>query len=119
MLSAMEAATQITTHHNDAESRFEVLDGDAVIGMAEYLEMPGDDQRVFFHTEVDEAYKGQGLAVRLAELALESTVAEGRRVVPVCAFIAAYVRKHPEYAPQVDEPTGRHRSAVRAAGSDA
>lgn len=118
MLSAMEAATQITTHHNDAGNQFEIHDDERVIGKADYLEVP-EGQRVFFHTEVDDAYKGQGLAQRLAESALSETVGEGRRIVPICAFIAGYVAKHPEYADHVDEPTSEHRSAVRAAGSDA
>jgi hypothetical protein len=119
MLTGMEAATQIKTHHNASGTQFEIHDGDKVIGKAEYLEMPDSPQRVFFHTVVDDEYKGQGLAVRLAESAVVATVADGRRVVPICAFIAAYVRKHREYAEHVDEPTSEHRSAVRAAGSDA
>jgi predicted GNAT family acetyltransferase len=119
MLTGMEAATQIKTHHDASGTQFEIHDGDAVIGKAEYLEMPDSPQRVFFHTEVDDDYQGQGLAVRLAESAVVTTVAEGRRIVPICAFIAAYLRKHPEYADHADEPTREHRSAVRAAGGDA
>jgi predicted GNAT family acetyltransferase len=119
MLAAMEAATQIKTHHNPSETQFEIHDGEAVIGKAEYLEMPESPQRVFFHTVVDDDYQGQGLAVRLAESAVAGTVADGRRVVPVCPFIAAYLRKHPEYADHADEPTRDHHLAVRAAGGDA
>ncbi len=118
MLARMEAATQIKTHHNATESRFELHDGEAVIGRADYLEV-GDGQRAFFHTEVDEAYKGQGLAMLLAESALSETVSDGRRIVPICPFIVRYVERHPEYAEHVDEPTREHRSAVRAAGGDA
>jgi predicted GNAT family acetyltransferase len=119
MLAAMEAATQIKTHHNASATQFEIHDADAVVGRAEYLEMPESPQRVFFHTVVDDDYQGQGLAMRLAESAVATTIAEGRRIVPICALIAAYLRKHPELADHADEPRGVHRSAVRAVGGDA
>jgi predicted GNAT family acetyltransferase len=119
MLAGMEAATQVKTHHNATDSQFEIHDGETVIGKAEYLPSAAGTQRVFFHTEVDDAYKGQGLAQRLAQAALDETVADGRRIVPICAFIAGYLRKHGEYAEHVDEPTTEHRAAVRAAGGDA
>lgn len=118
MLTRMEAATQIKTHHNASKNRFEIHDADTVIGRADYV-VAGDGQRVFFHTEVDEAYKGQGLAQRLAEAALGDTVREGGRIVPVCPFIVRYVAKHAEYAEHVDEATPAHRAAVRAAGGEA
>lgn len=118
MLTRMEAATQIKTHHNASKNRFEIHDAGTVIGRADYV-VVGADQRVFFHTEVDEAYKGQGLAQRLAEAALGDTVRDGGRIVPICPFIVRYVAKHPEYSDHVDEPTSEHRAAVRAAGGDA
>lgn len=115
MLGPMDAASRIRTLHNPDAHQFEVRDGESVIGKAEYVETPDGTQRIFFHTEVDEAYAGQGLAVQLAQLALETTVADGRRIVPVCPFIARYVQKHPEYHPHVDQPTPAHLQAVRAA----
>ncbi|MEU2348068.1 GNAT family N-acetyltransferase [Modestobacter sp. NPDC049651] len=53
---------------------------------------------VFTHTEVDPAQRGRGVANELARQALEQVRASGRRVAPVCPFIAAYLRRHPEYA---------------------
>ena len=64
---------------------------------------------VFTHTEVDPAQRGRGVASQLARGALDQVRASGRRVVPVCPFIAGYVRQHPEYA---DLVSGRaHRPA--------
>jgi predicted GNAT family acetyltransferase len=64
-----------------------------------------DGQRVFYHTEVDEAYGGRGLAtIGIAE-ALAATKAEGLRIVPVCPTVAAYVKKHTEFDDVVDRPT--------------
>ena len=49
------------------------------------------------HTEVPEALGGRGLGGRLARLVLEAVRAEGAKVVPVCPFIAAWMKKHPEF----------------------
>ena len=53
---------------------------------------------VFTHAAVDPAQRGRGVANELARQALDQVRASGRRVVPVCPFIAAYVKQHPEYA---------------------
>lgn len=115
MLAGMEAATQVKTHHNATDSQFEIHDGETVIGKAEYLPSAAGTQRVFFHTEVDDAYSGQGLAAQLVRAALDETIESGHRIVAVCPYVAAYVRKHPEYAEHVDATTKEHLDAVRAA----
>lgn len=61
-----------------------------------------DGQRVFPHTEVDDAYQGRGLATILIGEALHQTRDAGLRIVPVCEMVAAYVDKHKEYADAVD-----------------
>lgn len=96
---------------NPGRSRFELVDGDRVIGIASYAVVHGEgigepDRVVFFHTEVDAAYEGQGLAGRLADVALSSTVSSGRRIVALCPYIKVYLRRHPEpYAAHVVRPT--------------
>jgi len=63
------------------------------------------EQRVFFHTEVDEAFGGRGLATIVIGEALAQTKAEGLRIVPVCPTVTAFCKKHPEFADVVDRPT--------------
>jgi predicted GNAT family acetyltransferase len=75
--------------------RFELRIGDTVAGFAEYRLEPG--RVVFTHTEVDSAFEGQGLGSKLASGALDSVRGSGLAIVPLCPFIAAYVRRHPEY----------------------
>lgn len=53
-------------------------------------------ERIFYHTIVDEAYGGRGLASILAAEALAATRQEQRTVVPSCPFIAGYLSKHGE-----------------------
>jgi predicted GNAT family acetyltransferase len=63
------------------------------------------DQRVFYHTTVDDEFGGRGLATILVREALEATRADGKRVVPVCEMVAGVLKKHPEFNDIVDPVT--------------
>ncbi|PRC58255.1 N-acetyltransferase, partial [Mycobacterium sp. ITM-2017-0098] len=56
-------------------------------------------------TEIDEAFGGRGLATILVGEALESTRADGLRIVPVCSMVAGYLKKHSEFNDVVDPVT--------------
>jgi predicted GNAT family acetyltransferase len=97
-------ATQV--RHQPEQHRYEIVVDDAVAGFAEYEELDG--RHVFFHTEIDSSYEGQGLGGKLASGALDAERAAGCKIVPTCPFIAGYIGKHPEYADLVDtEMLGR------------
>jgi uncharacterized protein len=51
---------------------------------------------VLRHTEVAPSEEGQGLGGRLVAGALADIRTRGLRVVPVCMFVAAYIKRHPE-----------------------
>ena len=77
-------------------SRYELRDGDRLIGEAAYHRRR-NGRIAFTHTEVDEALEGRGLGSRLVATALEDARREGLEVVPLCPFVAAYIDRHPEY----------------------
>jgi hypothetical protein len=54
------------------------------------------------HTGVPLELEGHGIGSRLARAALEYARAHGLRVVPVCPFVRAYLKQHPEYLDVVD-----------------
>lgn len=83
---------------NRAARRFE-LTVEGITAYAEYVRKPG--VITFTHTVVPEALGGKGVGSRLAKGALDAVRAEGLKVVPQCPFIAAYIKKHPEYQPLV------------------
>lgn len=85
-------------------NRFEVLVDGTVTGFAEYQIRSAT--MVLTHTEVDPARQGQGLAGKLARVALDTARDEGLGVVPQCPYIAEYIRKHAEYADLVDGDLG-------------
>ena len=109
--------TDITIRHNAERQRFEILDAGRVIGKAAYKAYDGgaSPERIFYHTVVNEEYGGQGLAGRLATVALDETVSAGVGIVPVCPYIKKFLTKHPEYAGQVSAVKPAHLEFLDAA----
>lgn len=56
------------------------------------------DAIVLIHTEVDAAFEGKGYGSRLVHDALADIRARGLKVVPQCAFVRAYLKRHPDEA---------------------
>jgi predicted GNAT family acetyltransferase len=87
----------IEVTHNEAAARYEVRDDGELVGLADYLLT--DDTIVLHHTEVDRAHQGKGIAGDLVKAALDDIRATGgRRVVPRCSYVRAWIARHPEYA---------------------
>lgn len=80
---------------NPAAHRFELRTGGNVAAYAEYNLLK--DAVMFTHTEVLPEYEGKGLGSKLAVFALDDVRKRGVHVVPMCQFIAGYIRRHPEY----------------------
>lgn len=78
---------------NRAKNRFELtVNGETAVLVYER----SDDALTLVHTEVPAALRGRHLGDALVEAALQSARSEGLRIVPVCPFVKAYLRKHPE-----------------------
>jgi uncharacterized protein len=76
--------------------RYEARDDGRVAGFAEY-QLSGP-VIVFTHTEVDDAYEGQGVGGALVRTSLDEARAAGRKVLPLCPFYRGWLERHPEYA---------------------
>ncbi|MGR6968847.1 GNAT family N-acetyltransferase [Streptomyces cynarae] len=87
----------------DAKNRYEILVDGTRAGLTAYRDR--DDQRIFYHTEVDDAFAGQGLASQLVQQALTDVRASGKRIVPVCPYVAKFLNKHEEFADITDPVT--------------
>lgn len=95
----------VETSHHESQSRYEAHVDGTLAGFADYV-LDGD-RIVFTHTEVDDAFEGQGVGSALARTALDDVRARGtHRVVPQCPFIAGWIDKHPDYADLVDASAG-------------
>src|SRR5512141_1284269 len=87
---------ETTLVRNDAESRYELWAGAALVGLIAFRSRPG--RVVLIHTEVAERFEGRGLGGRLVSGALDDVRARGLDVTPICPFVAAYIQEHPQYA---------------------
>jgi predicted GNAT family acetyltransferase len=87
----------------DAEHLYKIVVNGRRAGLTAYRDR--GEQRVFFHTEVDDAFAGQGLAAQLVEQALTDVRAAGKRIVPVCPYVAAFLKRHTEFADITDPVT--------------
>jgi len=82
-----------SVRNNIVASRYE-LEADGALCIAAYR--PRGAAIVFTHTEVPEALEGRGHGSRLIRGALADVRAQGRKIVAECAFVAAYLDRHPE-----------------------
>ncbi|RBY74727.1 GNAT family N-acetyltransferase [Geodermatophilus sp. TF02-6] len=87
---------ELTVRDVPESDRYEVRDGDRVLGLAAYRR--DGDRVVFTHTEVDPGAEGSGVGGTLARGALDDVRARGLRAVPRCSFIRGWIERHPDYA---------------------
>ena len=91
----------VTDDHD--EGRYEAhLDGQ-LAGVAAYR--LSDGRIVFTHTEVDDAFEGQGIGGRLVRGALDDVRGRNLQVVPRCPFVRSFIERHPEYADLLEPPS--------------
>lgn len=50
------------------------------------------------HTGVPSELGGRGLAAEITKFALDHAQSHGWMVIPQCSYVAAYIKKHPQYA---------------------
>ena len=50
------------------------------------------------HTGVPPAFEGRGIASRLVNKAIADARAEGFKITPLCSYVVAQFRRHPEWA---------------------
>jgi predicted GNAT family acetyltransferase len=86
--------------------RFEIKDGDRVVGLASY-HVEGDVMTLP-HTEIDPAMGGRGLGTQLVRGVLSSARERQLHVLPYCSFTRRYLLEHPEeldLVAEADRPT--------------
>ena len=74
--------------------RFE-LAVDGRTAFTQYSLAPG--KITLMHTEVPKELEGHGIGSELVRGELEFVRAQGLKVVARCPFVAAYIKKHPEF----------------------
>lgn len=83
----------IAVINNEKAHRFEAA-VNGLYALLTYRRYP--DKIIFDHTEVPQPLEGKGLAAKLTRTGLDFARANHLRVVPLCPYTAAYIRRHPE-----------------------
>lgn len=91
---------EIHVSRNDDKNRFETTVHDELC-VLDY-QVDGSTVRMT-RVLVPDAAGGQGVAGELTRSALDWARAQAFEVVPACPYIAAWIRKHPDYADLVAE----------------
>ena len=80
--------------HNEAEDRFETWIDDQ-LSKLDYMQ--DGNTMVMTHVGVHPEHRGQGVAGRLTQVALDYAREKSFRVIPMCPYIATYIRRNPQY----------------------
>lgn len=79
---------------NPDKKRYEALIGDST-AFIEYIK--AKNKIYLTHTEVPNELEGKGIGSRLVLKVLEDIEKKGLILVPLCPFVALYLKKHPEW----------------------
>ncbi|MEZ4778402.1 MAG: GNAT family N-acetyltransferase [Flavobacteriaceae bacterium] len=86
---------ELTIIDNSQKKRFEALvEGHTAI--IEYIRAK-DGIIYLTHTEVPKELGGKGVGSALVKGVLERIESEGLTLAPLCPFVAAYLKRHPEW----------------------
>jgi predicted GNAT family acetyltransferase len=89
--------SEIERHDTDSKSRYTLREpGGSVAALS--FSKAGATMIIIDSTEVPDAFRGQGVGVRLITRAVDDARAAGLKVIPLCPFAQAQFRRHPEWA---------------------
>lgn len=80
---------------NEDKKRFE-LDVEGHTAIIESI-LSTDNVMFLTHTEVPVALEGKGVGKQIVENALQYIKDHGYKLAPLCPFVAAYLKRHPEW----------------------
>lgn len=80
---------------NEEKKRFEL----EVEGKTAFIEFIVSNENIMFltHTEVPVALEGKGVGSDIVSKTLEYIREKGFTLAPLCPFVAAYVKRHPDW----------------------
>lgn len=89
--------------HNEEASRFETtVEGELCLIEYELV----DSTMHVHHTKVPQALEGRGIASEMARAVFAHAAANQLRVDPICSYVNAWARKHPEVSDLLVDTTG-------------
>jgi predicted GNAT family acetyltransferase len=94
LTDTLDERTGVTVEHHPERSRFEArIEGK--IAYLEYVRI--GSSLILSHTEVPQELEGRGIGSALVKEGLEYVRSNDLTAAPICPFVRAYIRRHPEY----------------------
>lgn len=94
---------KLDVNHNEANQAFEVwIDGH--LSKLDYLQEAKNF--VITHVGVYPEHRGQGVAGKIVEAGLQYARQNSLRVVPMCSYAAAYIRRNPRHMELTEQERG-------------
>jgi uncharacterized protein len=85
---------------NEAEHRFEMKVGEYTA----FIEYKQNSNKIkLIHTEVSPELEGRGAATAIIEKTLEYIEENKFKLIPICPFVVAYIKRHPQWIRIVDK----------------
>ena len=88
---------EIKLEESDTKGRYVVKGPDGAEAEMTFSKL-GDNAIIIDHTGVPEAFRGQGIGLKLVERGVADARASGKKIIPLCPFAAAQFKRHPEWA---------------------
>ncbi len=86
---------KVEVTRNEKEHTFEIwIDGH--LSKLDYMQ--DGNNFVIEHVGVDPEFRGQGVAGKIMEAALEYARQNSLRVIPMCSYAVYYIRENPQYS---------------------
>ncbi len=86
---------EVVVTQNEARKRFEA-EVNNKLALIEYIKTK--DKIYLTHTEVPNELEGQGIASSMVKQVLNRIREQELALIPLCPFVAGYVKRHSEYA---------------------
>lgn len=85
----------LTIAFNETTNRYEATANGEHVGEVDVRMRDGVAELP--HTGVEPQFRGGGVAAQLVKFALDDLRQQGVPYRPICPYIVAYIKKHPEY----------------------
>ena len=92
----MSTDPQITREHGATKGRFVLRRGDEEAELT--YSITTSTLIIADHTGVPDSFRGTGAGLALVQALVDAARTDGFKVVPLCPFVKAQARKHPEWA---------------------
>ena len=91
-----DATDAIIVEDNGSKGRYVVREPGGAEAEMTFTKV-GEKRIIIDHTLVPDAFRGQGMGLKLVQRGVDDARAAGKKIIPLCPFANAQFRRHPEW----------------------